>query len=433
MKRTKLTLALALCSLLAACGGGGGSDGSAAPADPTTPVATTVNLQNFDAAVAVIGQADFVSGGSGTTDHNLDSPYGSPAVAPDGRLFVGDYGNNRVLGFSSVPEANGASASLVLGAPDFTTSGAGGATRSTLGGPQQVAFSGSKMIVAEYDNNRVVIYNAVPADSSAVPDVVLGQPDFITANPPSCAADSMNEPETVAATSDGKIIVTDSGHNRVLIWNSVPTTSGALPDVVLGQGDFTHCNVNDDAQAGADAATPTARTLQYPAGIWSDGQRLVVADTRNSRVLIWNTFPTTSFKPADIVLGQGSMTANAANDDDQDGSTDASGKPTARTMSGPYDGVASNGTQLAIADSENNRVLVWNTFPTTNFQPADVVLGQSSMTMNASNDDDQDGNTDTPNVPSARTLWYPTGVAFDSTHLIVVDEENDRLLVFKSR
>lgn len=327
--------------------------------------------------------------------------------------------------FAAVPDTNGASANLVLGAPDFTTQGAGGASQSTLGGPQQVVFAGNKMIVSEYDNDRVVIYNSVPADSSAVPDVVLGQPDFDTDNE-TCSPDSMVDPETVATTPDGKLVVTDSGNNRVLIWNSVPTQSGTLPDVVLGQGDFTHCMDNDDDQDGVDDSA-SARTLNGPAGIWTDGQRLVVSDTQNNRVLIWNTFPTSSFTPADVVLGQASMTANAENDDDQDGTADAT--PTARTLYGPYDGVASNGVQLAIADNNNNRVLVWNTFPTTNFQPADVVLGQGTFQGDTENDDAQTG---TPGPLTARVLNRPSGVLFDHDRLIVVDESNNRLLVFKS-
>jgi len=35
----------------------------------------------------------------------------------------------------------------------------------------------------------------------------------------------------------------------------------------------------------------------------------------------------------------------------------------------PYDGVFSNGTQLFVDDQMNNRILVWNTFPTANFTP----------------------------------------------------------------
>ena len=35
---------------------------------------------------------------------------------------------------------------------------------------------------------------------------------------------------------------------------------------------------------------------------------------------------------------------------------------------------------LFVADTQNNRVMVWNTLPTKNNQPADFVLGQPNFT-----------------------------------------------------
>ena len=67
-----------------------------------------------------------------------------------------------------------------------------------------------------------------------------------------------------------------------------------------------------------------------------------------------------------MVLGQNSFTNCIANDDDQDGADD--GVPTARTLASPT-GVWSDGTRLVVADKSNNRVLIWNSFPTTNFTP----------------------------------------------------------------
>jgi hypothetical protein len=43
---------------------------------------------------------------------------------------------------------------------------------------------------------------------------------------------------------------------------------------------------------------------------------------------------------------------------------------------------SSDGTRLAIADSLNNRVLVWDEFPTSNGQPATSVIGQGDFTSN---------------------------------------------------
>src|SRR5262249_1280180 len=162
-------------------------------------------------------------------------------------------------------------------------------------------------------------------------------------------------------------------NNRVLIWNSVPTSSGVAADLVLGQGDFTHCVQNDDNQDTAAEATPTGRTLYYPAGIWSDGNRLVIADASNNRILIWTTFPRSNFEAANIVLGQASLTTN----------TGAAGDT---GLKYPYF-VGSNGNQLFAADTTNNRVMIWDTFPSVIGAAASAVLGQSNFTHVKANDD----------------------------------------------
>jgi hypothetical protein len=42
--------------------------------------------------------------------------------------------------------------------------------------------------------------------------------------------------------------------------------------------------------------------------------------------------------------------------------------------------VASDGSILAVADTSNNRILIWKSIPTTFGQPADIVLGQKDFT-----------------------------------------------------
>lgn len=390
-----------------------------------------LEFSNFDPAIVEIGQADFTgmsSNRGGSADANtLSGPYGNAAVSDTDVLFIGDYSNNRVMAYNGLPTANNADADFVLGQPDFTTTTAN-TTQDGMDGPQQVSIANGKMVVADYSNGRVLIYNTVPTDASALPDLVVGQPDFTTAGS-TCDADHMSSTETAELSADGKLVVTDSDHNRVLIWNSLPTTSGQQPDLVLGQADYTHCTDNDDNQDGSADTTPSARTLSYPAGIWTDGDRLVVVDDGNNRVLIWNSFPTSDFQPADLVLGQGDFTHNTANDDNQDGSGD--GVATARTMDQPYDGVDSNGVQLAIADDNNHRVLIWNSFPTSSFQPADVVLGQSNFVHHTHNDDNQDDAAD--GAATARVMYYPAGVRFYQDKLLVNDLDNNRVLIFQSQ
>lgn len=382
------------------------------------------DLESMQPATVVVGQAEFTSRESVVDNTHLGSLYGNVVVAADGRLFVGDYGNNRVLGYDSIPTENGAAANIVLGQVDFK-SNSSATTREGMDGPQAVSASDGGFAVIEYGNNRVLLYDETPSASDATPDVVLGQQDF-TSSGTECDAISLANPETGMLAGD-KLVVTDSGNNRVLIWNSIPQTSGAAPDLVLGQNALDTCADNDDDQDGVRDAVASARTMTGPAGIWSDGDKLVVVDNGNHRVLLWNSFPTANFTAADIVLGQADFTLTTENDDDGDGITDA---PSARTLDGPYDGVWSNGEQLFIVDSNNNRVLVWNTWPKANFTPADVVLGQASFTASQANDADQDGAMDVS--PAANTLRFPVGV-YGHDDLLFVSDGNDRVLIFRSK
>ena len=92
--------------------------------------------------------------------------------------------------------------------------------------------------MADTLNHRVLIYNSVPTSNGASADVVLGQADFNSAEDQPASSTSLRDP--TAVFSDGvRLIITDLGHNRVLIYNKIPTTNNAPPDVVVGQPDFT--------------------------------------------------------------------------------------------------------------------------------------------------------------------------------------------------
>ena len=91
--------------------------------------------------------------------------------------------------------------------------------------------------------------------------------------------------------------------------------------------------------------------------------------------------------------------------------------PTAQTLNSPA-GIWSDGTGLVVLDTSNNRALIWNEFPTSNFTAADIVLGQNDFTRNTRNDDNQDGVQDA--TPTARTLNLPSyGVYSNWTQLYI--------------
>jgi hypothetical protein len=385
---TRRILALAILSvsltsvLLAACGGGGGGSGGA----------TLVSLTNGQAAVVVVGQINFASAVAGAGAAGLNGPY-SGAYSSGSQLYIPDTSNNRVLVFNSIPTTNGASASYALGETDLATI-TGGTTATTLLSPQSPVISGGKLFVSDYSNSRIAIYNTVPTGSPGTIDVVAGQANK-TSNGTACTDTGLNFPETVSVAG-GKMVVADGSNNRVLIWNSIPTTDGKAADLVLGQTSMTACNAPGAASAS---------TINYAGGAWTDGTHLVVIDVHNNRVLIWKTFPTTNGQAADLVLGQPSFT------------TAASGV-SATTLNNPYEGVFVDAAgQLFVTDSSNNRVLVWNSFPTSNGQAADRVLGQANFTSAASG-------------VSATTLSFPDGVYVSGSQVFVSDNNNNRVLIY---
>ena len=288
-------------------------------------------------AETVLGQPDFATA---TNPYTTQSGFRNPTdVASDGNiLVVSDTDNNRVLIWKTIPAASNQPADIVLGQADFTTS-ALGLTSSALRGPQGVWVQGTQLFVADTQNNRVMVWNTIPTSNNQPADFVLGEPNFTTSPPPTTSdlpptASNLFSP--VSVTSDGqRLFVTDLGHNRVLIWNSIPTQNGQAADVVVGQQNMTSeldngaiptcVSTGTDADGyptfaagcpticpstGADSnGTPLypvrcGMTLSYPRYALSDGQRLFIADGGNDRVLVYNTIPTTNGARADIYLGQ---------------------------------------------------------------------------------------------------------------------------------
>jgi sugar lactone lactonase YvrE len=253
-------------------------------------VADTQNnrVLRFDSAAAkanganadgVLGQIDFTSSVTATTQSGLRSP---TAVAADssGRLWVADSGNNRVLRFdSAAAKANGANADGVLGQLDFT-SGDGNVTQSKADGPSGVTVdSAGRLWVADTQNNRVLRFDSAAVKANgANADGVLGQIDF-TSSVTGTTQSGLNEPFSVAVDSAGRLWVADTQNNRVLWFeNAVAKGNGANADGVLGQPDFT----------GAAAAT-TQSGLNTPIGVAVDSATgLWVADTQNNRALLFD-------------------------------------------------------------------------------------------------------------------------------------------------
>ncbi len=384
---------VSLTAALSACGGGGNS--------------SAVDTSQMPVAFEVLGQPDFISKNSNrgipTNALGLAQPLGG--IATDGEHFyVADYGNNRILGWNTIPSGPSVEPDFVIGQSDFTGNQPG-TSATSLALPSSVQIANGKLVVADSGNNRVLIWNSLPT-SSVSPDVVVGQTSFassVSPTPPSAV--SLSFPVS-ASIVNGKLFVSDQNNDRVLIWNTVPTSNGEPADVVVGQPDKVSQNTTSTIAGDT--------TLNAPAGLWTDGFRLLVADSGNNRVMYWSQIPSTDGTKATDAIGQADF-ARVTN------GTSASQYFT------PY-GITSDGTQIYIADSNNNRVLKLDSFPIANGSAAIQVFGQNTFTSRVPNDDNQDGTADT--TPSARTLSSPTGVTVFNGVLYVTDRNNHRILLF---
>ncbi|MFA5777871.1 MAG: hypothetical protein WC870_00005, partial [Candidatus Paceibacterota bacterium] len=378
----------------------------------------TIPTSNFASADVVIGQAAFdtaVSNYGGIGASSLASPYGG--VYSDGtKLFIHDSTNKRVLIFNTIPTSNNASADVVVGQQSFTATDGGytyySYTASTLLSTNSAITVNGKLIVSDSGSHRVLIWNTIPTSNYAAADVVIGQADFtsFTANQGgTVAANTLNAPGVLF--SDGtKLFVTDNSNNRVLIYNTIPTSNNASADVVVGQPNMTSSTANNGGIG--------ANTLSGPRGVYSDGTKLFISERTNNRVLIFNTIPTSNGASADVVVGQPNMTSSTTNN----GGVAANRLGFSSSFANANGQIVTVGTKLIIADPGNSRVLIFNTIPTANSTSADVVLGQSLFTTSTTNN----------GGIGASSMQRPSSVYSDGTKLFVVDRTNNRVLIFNT-
>lgn len=281
------------------------------------------------------------------TAKTLFGPRGAVLASPEGPLFVCDTGHHRLLIWNSVPQRDEVPADIVVGQPDFTSEGRnarGNIGAATLNVPTGIAASDGVLAVADAWNHRVLIWHRFPTRSNQLADVVLGQADFASGlanrGRAQASANTLNWCYGVTI-ADGALYVADTGNRRVLKWKHVPSRNGAPADLVLGEQDF----VTRDENAGHAAS---AAGMRWPHAISVAQGRLFVTDAGNNRVMIWNDMPMTNGAPCSFVVGQKDFASVDHNM--------AAYYPTAAALNMPY-GIAVLNGMLAIADTANSRIV----------------------------------------------------------------------------
>ncbi len=333
-----------------------------------------INTTNSPVATTVLGQVNYTSVvGNGGTGNYVPAPTGSTfyrptaAVYSAGQLFVADTLNNRVLAlpftagaFSAATQVLG-QLNLTMSAPNMIEgrefdfySNTGSAADAGVAIDTGSTATAPHLYVSDPNNHRVLgfkDFRSLAAGAKA--DIVIGQVDFnsglcnMTGNPAAPTASSLCYPTGLAVDPKGNLYVADSANSRVLRFPAPFAYQGTGPepaDLVLGQHQFAF-----------SIPTPSSSTMKYPYGLTlSDTNGLFVSDLSYNRVLFFpfdagsDTFATSDTGlQASKVFGQ------------QDFSSITSG--TAGTQfSAPHHISVDNEARLYVADSSNNRVMIFD-------------------------------------------------------------------------
>ena len=335
-----------------------------------------------------LGQPDFGTEGRNgrgpVTAASLNVPTGVCAIGEG--LAVADAWNHRVLIWHHPPRA-ARPADLVLGQQDFgggaINRGAALPAADTLYWPYGVYWDGDCLWVADTGNRRVLRWSGRPASCGQPADLVLGQPDFVhrDENAGGPGWGSLRWPHALAHWR-GQLCVADAGNNRVLLWppsaSHAATGAHALPipaadtprggqagaGALLGQADEYTLDHNRGQY------WPSAHSLNMPYGLAVHRDRLLVADTANSRILRFEAPPGTdehAYGPTAAGPGRADApapdaTAVAGQPSFADKGDNRWQPPARDSLCWPY-ALAVHDNSCLVADSGNNRVLVWDLAP----------------------------------------------------------------------
>ncbi|MEN1705074.1 MAG: hypothetical protein AAGJ54_06115 [Planctomycetota bacterium] len=334
-----------------------------------------------------------------------DTLYGPRGVWFDDDYFiVCDSGNHRILVWRGIPDADHAPAEVVLGHASFADEGP-----ALLQLPTCAMVVEGNLIVADSWHHRLLIWDGVPRENNAAPARVIGQSsmDEITENRGRGVTDREGFYWPYAfGFAGGRFFVCDTGNRRVLAWPSLPEP-GEPPRWLIGQDDWSGRGENRDGAVG-----PTS--FRWPHAVAGDDESLYIADAGNHRVLGWTDAAAACAGAApDLVLGQ---------DDFASAKEWPYGPQAANVHRFPYC-ISFDGDRLAISDTANNRVLLHDPAPRVGVGiHADGVLAQPGFAENGENrwksvvDD---------------TLCWPYGMHLRGDVLAVADSGNNRVMIWK--
>lgn len=341
--------------------------------------------------------------------------YAPRAVWSDGeRVIVADTGNHRVLIWHSMPEADGAPADVVIGQRDMTSEGPAANGRGPERGlhlPTGVCVIDGRLVVADAWHHRLVVFDEIPQSHDPEPDLVLGQASHsvVTENRGGPASRISFWWPYGCGVVGGTFWVADTGNRRVLGWvGGLPDSPDRPADVLLGQ------SADEDREENRGGA-PAADSYRWPHAVAGTDDVLFVADAGNHRVVVFDSVPTGD-RGADAVLGQ--VDASTA----KEWPYGPQGPSVLRFPYGVAVAEVDGSSSLAVADTANNRILLWNELPLTTAAPADAVLGQPDFAANGENH---------WSLVEPDSMCWPYGLHMTDRLLAVADSGNNRVVIWR--
>ena len=162
----------------------------------------------------------------------LNGAYSTVIDSIHHRLFVADYGNNRVLEFdlNVSNQLVDKTPDHVLGQATFHTDSSvsphhsAPVTQTSINHPMGLAYdsTNSRLFVAQFGDNRVTVYDVANITDGENATNVLGQATFTT-NASVTSQSGMFLPDSLAYdTSHSRLFVAEKGSNRVTVYNVAP-------------------------------------------------------------------------------------------------------------------------------------------------------------------------------------------------------------------